>query len=126
MICDKCLIDEHENHVTEDLKMAQSNDFVINIMTNFYSVMKRNNEENIRSFKDRVYENERMINTFFEDEMTRVEKTTGDLIEIIRNLNGKVKKLIMMYQQKFKEEFITIKEDYEKFQEEILNCNYQL
>jgi hypothetical protein len=62
-----------------------------------------------------------MVENFFNEELLRVEKTTKELITLLNNLNGKVKKLIAMYQQKFKEEFLSIKDDYEKFQEEMIH-----
>ena len=121
MICDKCLMESHAGHKTEDFKVANNNDFMINIITNFYSVIRRNNEEQLRNFKDKIYDVDKMVENFFNEELLRVEKTTKELITLLNNLNGKVKKLIAMYQQKFKEEFVSIKDDYEKFQEEMIH-----
>jgi tRNA 2-selenouridine synthase SelU len=121
MICDKCLIENHQGHKTEDYKVANSNDFMINIISNFYTQIRKNNDEQLKNFKDKIYDVDKIVESFFNEELLRVEKTTKDLINLLNNLNIKVKKLIAMYQQKFKEEFVGIKDEYDKFQEEMIH-----
>jgi hypothetical protein len=67
---------------------------------------------------------DRLVENFFIDEMKRVEKTSQELIVLLSQLNSKILKLISMYQQKFKEEFIAVKENYERFQDEIHNRKF--
>ncbi len=122
MICDKCLVENHQGHKTEDYKVASSNDFMVNIISNFYTQIRKNNDEQLKNFKDKIYDVDKMVDSFFNEELLRVEKTTKDLINLLNNLNVKVKKLIAMYQQKFKEEFVGIKDEYDKFQEEMIYC----
>ena len=120
------MVEDHSGHVTEDFKIAQNNDFVINIFTNFYTKIRKNNDDQLRNFKDKINEVDKMVDNFFGDELMRVEKTTQELTKLLANLNSKVKKLVSMYQAKFKEEFVAIKEDYDKFQGEITTRNKNL
>jgi hypothetical protein len=125
MLCDKCDMEEtHREHKKEDFVFAHNNDYVMNIFTTFYAKIRREFDEKLKNFKDKIDDVDRMVESFFSDEISRVEKTTQELISLLGNLNSKVRKLISMYQQKFKEEFAAIKEDYEKFNDEISNCKY--
>jgi len=123
LICDKCYIDEHENHQIEDFKVALNTDFVVNIMTNFYQHLKDSNSEQLKSFKEKISDVDKIIGNFFNEEIERIEKVTSESIDLIKNLRGKIRKLIAMYQQKFKEELINIREDHDKFQDEIIARN---
>ena len=109
-------------HSTQDLKLAQNNDFVVNIFTNYYSKIKRTSDEELRHFEDKINEVDKMVDKFFVDELKRVDESTKQIIGLLNKLNEKIKKLISMYQQKFKEEFITVKEDYDKFRADMKDC----
>jgi len=113
-------------HKTEDLKVAQNNDFVINILTNFYNKMKKSNDDQLKNFKGKINDIDKLIDDFFDDECKRVSKNITELINLLNNLNSKIMKLISMYQKKFKDEFVAVKEDYDRFQDEIQNRIYYL
>ena len=86
--------------------------------------MKKSNDEQLRNFREKINDMDRLVENFFIDEMKRVEKTSQELIVLLSQLNSKILKLISMYQQKFKEEFIAVKENYERFQDEIHNRKF--
>ncbi len=121
MICDKCYVEDHDGHQTEDFHITKNNDIVINILTNFYTKMSKFNEEKLKSFKEKTAEVEKVVEIFFQDELMRIDRVTKDLRSLLKELNHKVKKLVLLYQQKFREEFQSIREDYDKFQEEVKN-----
>jgi succinate dehydrogenase flavin-adding protein (antitoxin of CptAB toxin-antitoxin module) len=118
------LIESHEGHKIEDLKVAQSNDFVVNLITNFYNKIKRVNEEQLKNFSQKISDSDIVVENFFKDEIDRVEKTSKEMIILLNNLNAQVLKLISTFQEKFKKEFVQIKENYERFQDEFLNCKF--
>lgn len=124
LICDKCAIEEHDGHQTEDFQIAKNNDFAINILTNFYNKMSKNNEEKLRNFKEIIGEAEKIVDEFFHAEIEKIDNHTKQLRTLLKELNSKVRKLVLLYQQKFREEFQSAREEYERFQEELYNSKY--
>ncbi len=88
--------------------------------------MSKFNEEKLKNFKQTTCEVEKIVEVFFQDELMRIDKVTKDLRALLKDLNHKVKKLVLIYQQKFREEFQSVRDEYEIFQEEISNSKFEI
>jgi hypothetical protein len=126
LICDKCEMEDHKQHKREKNIFTQNADFIINIFTSFYNKMKKIQEESLKNFKGKIDEVDKTVDIFFHDELIRVEKASQEVINILTNLNIEIKKLISIYQQKFRENFINIKSDFDRFENEILNLSLRI
>jgi hypothetical protein len=81
--------------------------------------MARFNDENLKNFKETTGDVEKVVESFFQDLLIRIDKTTKDLRALLKDLNHKVKKLVILYQHKFREEFQTVRDEHERFQEDV-------
>lgn len=124
LICDKCKFESHKIHKTEDNVFARNSDFIINIFTHFYAKIKRIQDDQLKNFKDKIGEVDKLVYLFFENEMSRVDSATQDIINLLTRLKSTIKKLVSLFQEKFREKFQVVKYEHDKFGEEILNCKY--
>ena len=120
LICDKCEIEDHSNHKTSKFDIQNSTDYIMNILSNFYSKLKKTQDENLKNFSEKMDSINKNVQSFFEDELIRVESTTKEITVLLSHLTNKIRKLISMYQKKFKEEFEIVKEEYYSFSQEIV------
>jgi hypothetical protein len=86
--------------------------------------MSRISDDSLKNFKQTTGDVEKVVESFFQDLLIRIDKTTKDLRALLKDLNHKVKKLVILYQQKFREEFQTVREEHERFQEDIYKSKY--
>lgn len=91
-------------------------------MQNFYDKITSSGDGQFKDFTGKVDQIENLIETFFEGEIKKVEKSTNEILELLKKLILEIKRLISMYKMKFKEQFTSIKDDYKKFCIEIENC----
>lgn len=117
-------MEEHSTHVKQNFDFAQNNDYILNIFKHFYDKIKNVNDDQLRNFKEKVNSTGKIVETFFTDELVRVEQATSQLVILLQGLNIKIRKLISMYEKKFIEEFDSIKDEYDKFIEEMKACTY--
>jgi len=124
VICDKCELLNHKDHEREQLNLQNNDNFLVKIMQNFLEKIKNSNDGKFKDFNGKVDEIESLVESFFEAEIKKVERLTGEVVDLLQNLILKIQRLISMYKMKFKEQFNSIKGDYKKFCTELENCKF--
>jgi hypothetical protein len=95
--------------------LAEDKEYLISIIQVFYNKMKTTTEEKMYNFKEKTAESEIIVENFFQNEIEKIDKISKDLVLLIEGLTVKVKKLIALYQIKFKEQFKSVREEFEEF-----------
>lgn len=126
IICDKCEYTRHKNHKTESFGLTIDSNYIINLFTMSSNIMKTKEKEQLANFKEVLSEHEKVVEKFFTGELLRVESATKEIINLLTTLQQKIKKLISLYQNKFKEKFNHIKQEYDNFSRSVQNGKYLL
>jgi hypothetical protein len=101
---------------------TESNDNMINIFQAFLDKMHENQAPLI-GFDEKIKEKARITEKFFDDEIYKVEAATTELINLLQELNKKIKGIIRLYQKDFAEQFDQIKIEHVTFCKDIEKCN---
>ena len=99
---------------------------MLNIIQLFYSKLKVSVEEKMINFKEKINESEKVVDNFFNSELDKIETLSRDLTSLIDILTIKVKKLVNLYRIKFKEQFKSVREEYDKFSDGVRECKFFL
>jgi hypothetical protein len=97
---------------------------MLNIIQLFYSKLKITFEEKMINFKEKINDSEKIVDNFFNSELDKIETLSRDLTSLIDILTIKVKKLVNLYRIKFKEQFKSVREEYDKFCGGIRDCKF--
>jgi hypothetical protein len=126
LICDKCHHTNHKNHKVQIIDLAEDKDYILNIIKLFYSKLKVTYEEKMINFKEKISESEKVVDGFFNSELDKIETLSRDLTNLIEVLTIKVKKLVNLYRIKFKEQFNSARDEYDRFSDGIKDCKFFL
>jgi hypothetical protein len=124
LICDKCHHTSHKNHKVQIIDLAEDKDYILNIINLFYSKLKVTYEEKMINFKEKISDSEKVVDSFFNTELDKIETLSRDLTNLIDVLTIKVKKLVNLYRIKFKEQFNSARDEYDKFSHGIKDCKF--
>jgi len=91
-------------------------------MKQFHEKITSSGDGQFKDFTGKIDQIGNLIESFFEGEIKKVEKSTNEILELLKKLILEIKRLISMYKMKFKEQFTSIKDDYKKFCIELENC----